>query len=296
MPHMLNRYIPYWLRPRGWQEPKAHVRKPKPQSAAKSSVLLGSHEEKSLRHLSRIGLRHRRSGGEMFGALFSFIPNAKRERVVRRHRANREIQIGAHEERFVKMQARRRKTLKQSVLILAGFGLLATVIIFSILFLGAISGVARGATLPVTSATESSVRGTETNLPLPRWAALRAEEARARRGPGKRYPSRWVYHRRGLPLRIVDEHDTWRLVRDWEGSEGWIHTSLLRGDARFQVVGAWQNLHNAPAADAVIEARLEAGVTGELLRCRGGWCEVQAPESRRGWLPRDAFFGGFPPE
>jgi len=44
-----------------------------------------------------------------------------------------------------------------------------------------------------------------TGLPLPRFVSLRAAEVNLRTGPGVRYPIDWVYHRRGLPVEVIDE-------------------------------------------------------------------------------------------
>src|SRR3954452_13255672 len=64
-------------------------------------------------------------------------------------------------------------------------------------------------------------------LPLPRFASLASSEVNVRTGPGKDSPIHWVYTRPGLPVRIVDEFDVWRLIEDPDGEQGWTHSSLL---------------------------------------------------------------------
>ncbi len=64
---------------------------------------------------------------------------------------------------------------------------------------------------------------------LPRFASLRAGEVNVRTGPGVRYPVEWVFVYRHMPIEIVAEFDTWRKVRDWQGTEGWVHLSMLSG-------------------------------------------------------------------
>ena len=76
----------------------------------------------------------------------------------------------------------------------------------------------------------------ESGLTLPRFVSLRASEVNMRTGPGTRYPIAWVYKQRNLPVEIVDEFDTWRRIRDWEGSEGWVHQSMLHGRRSIMVV------------------------------------------------------------
>ncbi|MGC5748304.1 hypothetical protein J4P41_06630 [Gluconobacter sp. NFX36] len=80
-------------------------------------------------------------------------------------------------------------------------------------------------------------KGSNTGLPLPRYAALRADKVYMRRGPGDRYPIDWVYHRRGLPVEIEREFDVWRLVEDSDGQKGWVHQATLYGSRTFVIPG-----------------------------------------------------------
>lgn len=134
-----------------------------------------------------------------------------------------------------------------------------------------------------------------TGLPLPRFVTLRSDEVNLRTGPGTRYPIDWVYQRRGLPVEIVDEFDTWRRIRDWQGTEGWVHQSMVQGQRGLLVTGKRQILRRRPEAEAPAVAMLDAGVVGVLERCQESWCEVTAG-GFSGWLPREAFYGLYPDE
>ncbi|QHC35104.1 SH3 domain-containing protein [Komagataeibacter xylinus] len=82
-----------------------------------------------------------------------------------------------------------------------------------------------------------NTKGSVTGLPLPRFAAFRADEVNLRTGPGQRYPIDWVYHRRGLPVKIEREFDVWRLVEDSDGQKGWVHQATLVGTRTFVIPG-----------------------------------------------------------
>lgn len=135
-------------------------------------------------------------------------------------------------------------------------------------------------------------RGTVTGQPLPRFAALRADEVNMRAGPGTRYPVEWVYQRRNLPVEILREFDVWRLVRDPEGVQGWVHTAVLTSRRTLIVRGGEQVLRRSPDPAAQPVARLESGVVGTIRSCEAAsdWCQVQAG-GYRGYLPREAFWG-----
>jgi len=134
-----------------------------------------------------------------------------------------------------------------------------------------------------------------TGLPLPRFVTLRASEVNLRTGPGTRYPIDWVYQRRGLPVEIVDEFDTWRRIRDWQGTEGWVHQSMVQGQRGILVTGKRHTLRRRPEPAAPGVALVDAGVVGVLQRCQVDWCEVSV-ENFTGWLRRDAFYGLYPGE
>ncbi|MDE2576501.1 MAG: hypothetical protein KGL55_14430 [Rhodospirillales bacterium] len=145
---------------------------------------------------------------------------------------------------------------------------------------------------PSAPAPTEPSKGAVTGLALPRWAALRSGDVNLRRGPGMRYPVEWVYHRRGLPVEIEREFDVWRLVRDQDGVEGWVHQATLIDQRAFVVKGAAATLRAAPSATAGAVALLEPGVVGHVRACAAGqgWCRMQVG-NYRGWLPRAAVWG-----
>lgn len=134
-----------------------------------------------------------------------------------------------------------------------------------------------------------------TGLPLPRFVSLRAAEVNLRTGPGIRYPIDWVYHRRGLPVEVIDEFETWRRIRDHEGTTGWVHQSMLDGQRSILVNGEASLIRRKPEPDAPVVARLEPGVIARLEGCKGDWCRVNV-ERHAGWLRRGGVFGLYPGE
>ena len=87
--------------------------------------------------------------------------------------------------------------------------------------------------------------GRSTGLPLPRFVSLAAERVNVRFGPGKQYPVNWMFARQGLPVEIIEEFDTWRKIRDHDGEEGWVHSSLLSSRRTIMVIGEVRSLRPA---------------------------------------------------
>ena len=118
-------------------------------------------------------------------------------------------------------------------------------------------------------------------------------------GPGANYPIDWTYVRRGLPVEIIQEYGNWRRIRDSQGNEGWVLSSLLSGD-RFALVLAGQGdapleVHGSPDFEARVVAMLQAGVIASVDRCQNGWCRLV--DSRfNGWVVQDRLWGVYPDE
>jgi SH3-like domain-containing protein len=135
-------------------------------------------------------------------------------------------------------------------------------------------------------------------LPIPRFVSLRSEEVNLRTGPGVRYPVEWVFVRRQMPVEILQEFENWRRVRDREGTEGWVHQSMLTGRRSGIVLGeagALRELKRRPEAEAPGLARIEPGTLVTLIECANAWCRLEAG-GFRGWLPRTAIWGVYAQE
>ena len=129
----------------------------------------------------------------------------------------------------------------------------------------------------------------------PRYASLRHEAVHVRAGPGQDYPIRWTYQRQGLPVQVVREYENWRLVRDFEGAEGWVHAGGLTRRRMAVVLGAVRTVRADPADAARPVARLEPGVVARLEKCDRAWCRLSV-QGHTGWLKQQEIWGVKPGE
>ena len=129
-------------------------------------------------------------------------------------------------------------------------------------------------------------------LPLPRFVSLRAGEVNLRTGPGVQYPVEWVYRKSGLPLEVIAEYKTWRKVRDWEGSQGWVHQTMLSSKRGFIVTGGTRDIRAKSDRKSRAVARVQTGVSGQLIACpaQTEFCRIEV-EGFEGWLNRADFWG-----
>ena len=143
-----------------------------------------------------------------------------------------------------------------------------------------------------SSLSGNKIGQTTTAKRLPRFVSLRANIVNLRTGPGVRYPVDWVYERKYLPTEIIAEFENWRKVRDVQGTQGWIHQSMLSSRRMFIVVSKIRILRKKDQSKSRAVAKLATNVIGELKRCpiSSGWCEVLV-HGYKGWLRRVDFWG-----
>jgi SH3-like domain-containing protein len=152
---------------------------------------------------------------------------------------------------------------------------------------------------PAVAAQDNPFRAT--NLPLPRFVSLGADEVNVRTGPGQGFPVKWVFRQDGLPVEIILEYEGWRKIRDHEGEVGWVHRILLSGK-RSALVRARQNVsfYRRPDIASAVMAHLEPGVLLSLERCDGVWCKAELKDSNgqtyKGWVEIKYLWGVYEAE
>ena len=125
---------------------------------------------------------------------------------------------------------------------------------------------------------------------VPYWAAISAGDALMRTGPGRAYPAMWRYQRPGLPLKVVQVHNSWRKVRDMEGAEGWMAAVLLTAERSAIVVDNVMPLHASPDSSTRVLWRVEPGVVGKIRKCSNGWCRFTT-QGKTGWIRMSGLWG-----
>ena len=141
----------------------------------------------------------------------------------------------------------------------------------------------------------ASERGPVTNLPMPRFVSLKADEGNARRGPSLSHRIDWVFTRRNMPLRVTAEYGHWRRVEDRDGQGGWVHYSLLSGVRHVIVETDLAPLRVKPDPQSPVNAYAEAGVVARLENCSLDWCRIVAQGSK-GWVEKRVLWGVRPEE
>jgi SH3-like domain-containing protein len=92
----------------------------------------------------------------------------------------------------------------------------------------------------------------------------------------------------------------WRQVRDSEGATGWVLGSLLSG-RRTVLIAPWKtdrrtiDIYEAADRPTAVRAKLAPGVLGDVERCDGKWCQIDAG-GLSGFISQDLVWGAYPGE
>ena len=150
-----------------------------------------------------------------------------------------------------------------------------------------------------TGRAQTQAAGPASGLPLPRFVSLKADKVNMHVGPGKTYEVKWLYQRAGLPVEITAEFETWRRIRDVDGTEGWVYHSLLSGRRTGMVTAKSNNeivpLYEKPDVESAAVAKLERGVIGTVKRCADGWCAING-RGFDGWIQQTRLWGVYQDE
>ena len=124
----------------------------------------------------------------------------------------------------------------------------------------------------------------------PHWGSLKADHANMHVGPGFDYRVKFVYQRKGLPVKVLRAMGGWWLVEDPDGARGWVLQRLIGHGRMGMVKGDLAELRERNDGSGRLLWRLRPGVIGKLDRCSGDWCRFTV-DARQGWANRKAVWG-----
>jgi len=111
-----------------------------------------------------------------------------------------------------------------------------------------------------------------------------------RSGPGTDYAILWVYQKKGLPIEIINEYEHWRRVRDLDGSEGWIHQSIISGKRMIVTLEGTHNIYKKSKPTSDIVAKIDGGIVANPQECRNNFCYITHKDFS-GWISKNVIYG-----
>ena len=147
-----------------------------------------------------------------------------------------------------------------------------------------------------TSFTSAETLGNKTGLKIPRFVSLKSDNSNLRVGPGENYPIKLKYIVANTPVEIIDEYIDWRKINDYEGNNGWLHKSLIKGK-RFAIVNTpYQEglkVFNNPKGNNI--GKIGKKNILEVKTCLMHWCKIKYGKNT-GWVNKLNLWGVYEKE
>jgi SH3-like domain-containing protein len=123
------------------------------------------------------------------------------------------------------------------------------------------------------------------------YASLRSNKVYLREGPTFEHRILFIYERKDYPVEVLTSYETWRRVRDADGTIGWVSQSMLSDARTVLIVGKGRaDIRDEPSAAASVIAKADPGVVARLKACKPQFCEISA-SGLKGWIDRTRIWG-----
>jgi SH3-like domain-containing protein len=107
--------------------------------------------------------------------------------------------------------------------------------------------------------------------------------ANIRSGPGTGYEILWKVESY-YPISVLKKSGSWINFRDFEGDEGWIHTSLVQKKPTVITVKNKCNVRTGPGTSHEIIFTVEKGIPFLIVNRQKSWIQIKHADGDRGWI------------
>ena len=122
------------------------------------------------------------------------------------------------------------------------------------------------------------------------FLTLKYNKVKVRQGPSFKYPVKFIYNKKYLPIRVIDSKDNFRKIIDLKNNNGWIHISQLTKKKSainihdLSIVFKKSNIYSQPIA------KLEKGKMVIVKKCKEDWCKI-VTNGYKGWIFKNSLWG-----
>ena len=123
------------------------------------------------------------------------------------------------------------------------------------------------------------------------YLILKNNEVNVRYGPGFDYPINYVYKKKNLPVKIIDEWWEWKKIIDLKKNSGWIHDTQLKKGKSFILLKD-QILFKKPTKYSKPLFIVDKGRLLLVKKCKKNWCKVKT-KNYLGWVITNNIWGTY---
>ena len=121
------------------------------------------------------------------------------------------------------------------------------------------------------------------------FLSLKKNKVYVRYGPGKNYPIKYIYKKKFLPVKVIDNKENFRRIIDHKKNSGWIHSIMLTKPNSLIVLEekiVFKN--NSKFSEPVV--KLEKGRLVTIKKCKLNWCKIES-DNYSGWIDTKNVWG-----
>ena len=121
------------------------------------------------------------------------------------------------------------------------------------------------------------------------FISLKKEKVNVRYGPSFESPIKYIYKKKNLPIKQIDQKENFRRVIDLKNNSGWIHVSQLK-KINSLIILEDKILFKKPTNYSKPLARIKKGKVLIVKKCNDIWCKVQSGKFK-GWIRTNNVWG-----
>jgi len=122
-----------------------------------------------------------------------------------------------------------------------------------------------------------------------KFLSLKKDKVNVRYNPSFESEIKYVYKKKNLPVKQIDEKENFKRIIDLKNNSGWIHVSQLK-KANSIIVLENKILFQKASNFSKPIARLEKGRLLVIKKCEKSWCKIKT-ENYSGWIKADNVWG-----
>ena len=124
-----------------------------------------------------------------------------------------------------------------------------------------------------------------------KFLSLKKDRVNVRYGPSFNFPVKFIYNKKNLPIKQIDQKENFRRVIDFKKNSGWIHVSQLKKvnsviAVEDKILFKKSTIFSEPIAN------LKRGRLLIIQKCEKNWCKVET-ENFKGWVDKKNLWGAF---
>ena len=118
---------------------------------------------------------------------------------------------------------------------------------------------------------------------------LKNSKVNVRIGPGFDYPIKFIYKKKYLPVKIIDNKENFRKIIDHKKNSGWIHISQLK-KINSIITLKDKILFKKPSNFSEPLAKIKKGRVLVVQKCEENWCKINTSKFE-GWIKNRDIWG-----